>query len=163
MRLGRSAVAWRWSGNQRLRSRVGSERPPPARLVANSEREFLSRADTGGLAVEGHGDSGFVLCIDDCVDTSVVPQTVYWAQGELGWEGMLRNGFTFRASSGFANVIGSRLWHCSEYAAHLRAPAASALRPDVRARSSVLIVRQVLRRPDQMHNAQKASQWKEPM
>jgi hypothetical protein len=84
---------------------------------------FYALTLEGSLSRATEGSVDLVPCIDGCEDTSVVPQTVYFAQGELGWEAMTRKGFTFRVSSGFANAIGSRLWRCSEHAAYCKPPA----------------------------------------
>jgi hypothetical protein len=42
---------------------------------------------------------------------------------KLGWEGMLRHGFTIRASSGIAWALGSRRWQCEGEASSCQAPA----------------------------------------
>jgi hypothetical protein len=60
-------------------------------------------------------DIGFTCNDDDngeCADPSALPQTVYWAQAELGWEGMFRNGLTLRVATGAARELGSPTWQC---------------------------------------------------
>ena len=66
----------------------------------------------GSVSRAGYNSGIDLSALCDCTPTGVVAQTVYWAQGEVGWEGMLGNGFSFRASSGLASAIGSRHWQC---------------------------------------------------
>jgi len=112
--VGSNGYGPEWSANARLRP-VWSRTPSGSFFQALTVEGSVSSA-TLNSGFEWYG-------CDDCPDTRIIPQTVYWGQGELGWEGMLRNGFTFRASSGFANAIGSRKWQCeSAEAVHCDAP-----------------------------------------
>jgi len=49
---------------------------------------------------------------DGCYAPPVVPERVYWAQSELGWEGMFQSGLTLRVATGLARELGSPSWHC---------------------------------------------------
>lgn len=92
-----------WSAHARLRP-IWARTPGGAFFQALTVEGALSTAMQG---------NGIDICFDEC-RAGVVPQTVYWGQAELGWEGMLRGGFTIRVSSGIANALGSRRWQCDD-------------------------------------------------
>lgn len=100
-----------YSAHARLRP-IWARTPGGDFFQALTVEGSLSRATQG---------NGFQICVDEC-EAGVVAQTVYWGQVEVGWEGMLRHGFTVRASSGIATALGSRLWHCEGEASSCQAP-----------------------------------------
>jgi hypothetical protein len=116
--VGSNGYGAEWAANARLRP-IWWRTPTGSFFQALTLEGSVSRAtQTSGEVNLGPG------CEEECTDTNVVPQTVYWSQAELGWEGMIRNGFSFRASSGIANAIGSRVWRCeSPTAAYCNVPA----------------------------------------
>ena len=116
--VGTNGFGAEWAANARLRP-IWWRTPTGSFFQALTLEGSVSRAtQTSGEVNLGPG------CEEECTDTNVVPQTVYWSQAEVGWEGMIRNGFSFRASSGIANAIGSRVWRCeSPTATYCNVPA----------------------------------------
>jgi hypothetical protein len=129
-----------WAANARLRP-VWWRTPNGSFFHALTLEGSVSRATE---------NSGFVLFIDDSVDTSVVrkPSTGRSASSDGTQRVHLSGVVRLRQGDRLAALALFRI-RCS-----LRASAAAVFRSDVRARSGILVVRQVLRRADQTHNAQ---------
>lgn len=73
-------------------------------LNSNTNSDLLPFGDCNSLDINS-----------SCYDPPVVPERVYWAQAELGWEVMFASGVTLRLATGFAQEIRSPNWHCRGY------------------------------------------------
>jgi hypothetical protein len=109
--LGENGMGTDWEAHARWR---------PAYSVTPSGSFFTGLSLEGAFASSLNTNTNFAIAVDcnpddihgGCYDIAVVPQRVYWAQGELGWEGMFRSGLTLRVASGLARELGSPNWRC---------------------------------------------------